>query len=176
MLRLSCQKRLVVLLTVCLMVQVAFGLGNSAAFAMGVRHPQRLVKQQIAALEDEWRSAALAHDLNAIENLLSDDYVGISWNGEVNTKAMQIDRMRTRNLVISKLDSVDSKIKVLGNVVIVTGRADVQGKSDGNDMIGIFRYTRVYQRLPSGAWKITNFEATRVSDQPGGRPHGPTTN
>jgi hypothetical protein len=26
----------------------------------------------------------------------------------------------------------------------------------------MYRYTRVYSRLPSGTWKITNFEATRV--------------
>ena len=33
-------------------------------------------------------------------------------------------------------------------------------------MHGTYRYTRVYSRLPSGTWKITNFEATRVGPAP----------
>ncbi len=171
--RLFPSKRLVVLLALCWMVAGVPGLWGGDAFALGSHHPQRRVKQQIEALEEQWRTAALADDLNAIESLLSEDYVGISWTGEINTKAMQIDRMRTRNFIISKLESLDTKIKVLGNVAIVTGRANVQGKSDGADMVGMFRYTRVYQRLPSGTWKITNFEATRVPDQMEHHLHGP---
>ncbi len=174
--RLSPLKRLILLFTCSLTVSTVLALGGRPARALGPHHPQRQIKQQIEALEEQWRAAAVAGDLNSIESLLSDDYVGISWNGEVNTKAMQIDRMRTRRFVIRKLDSVDSKIKVLGNVAIVTGRADVQGTSDGTDMVGVFRYTRVYQRLPSGIWKITNFEATRVPDQADRHLHVPATN
>ena len=171
----SPSKRLVTLLTISVMVLLLSGPTCRSATALGSHHPRRQVKQQIEALEEQWRAAALANDLATIESLLSDDYVGISWNGDVNTKAMQIDRMRTLSTVISRLDSVESKIKLLANVAIVTGRADVRGRSNGIDMVGVFRYTRVYQRLPSGAWKITNFEATRVADHPEYRPNGPAT-
>ena len=54
------------------------------------------------------------------------------------------------------------KVKLLGQVAIVTSLAEVQGQNEGLPLNGRFRYTRVYQRLPSGAWKITNFELTRV--------------
>lgn len=175
MLQPSPSKRLVVLLTFSVMVLLAFAPVSRSASALGPRHPRRQVKQQIEALEEQWRTAALANDLITIESLLSDDYVGISWTGSVNTKAMQIDRMRTLSTVITRLDYIDSRIKVLGNVAIVTGGADVQGKSDGTDMVGVFRYTRVYQRLPSGAWRITNFEATRVPDRLELPPNGPST-
>jgi hypothetical protein len=43
----------------------------------------------------------------------------------------------------------------------------VEGTNNGSSMTGLYRYTRVYQRLPSGVWKITNFEATRI---PSGHP------
>jgi ketosteroid isomerase-like protein len=127
-------------------------------------HPHKEVRQHIEDLEQQWRVATLAADVPAMDRLLSDDYVGISWNGQLNTKAMQLDRTRSRAFSLTRLDLYDSKVKIVGNVAIVTARAQVEGTSDGSDMKGTFRYTRVYQRLPSGTWKITNFEATRVPD------------
>jgi ketosteroid isomerase-like protein len=129
-----------------------------------MRHPHKEARQQIEELEQQWRAATLSADVATMDRLLSDDYVGISWNGQLNTKAMQIDRTRTRTFALTRLDLLDSKIKIVGNVAIVTARAELDGTSDGIGMKGTDRYTRVYQKLPSGTWKITNFEATRVPD------------
>ncbi len=130
--------------------------------AFGLPHPHRMAKQQIEDLEQQWRTATLTSDTAVMDHLLSDDYVGISWNGQVNTKAMQLDRVRTRTLALTRLDLSDSKIKVVHDIAIVTARASVVGTVEGSPIAGIFRYTRVYQRGTSGNWKITNFEVTRV--------------
>lgn len=134
------------------------------SLAMPVRHPHRQAQDQIATLEQEWRSATLEADAGTLEKLLSDDFVGISWTGQVNTKAMQLDRVRSRKLQLSRLDITDRKIKILPGAAIVTSTAHIEGTNEGAAMTGIFRYTRVYQRTASGTWKITNFEATRVPD------------
>jgi ketosteroid isomerase-like protein len=155
----------------CSLVAMAFALTVCQPRAQAwMPHPHKEAKQQIEELEQQWRIATLAGDVPAMDRLLSDDYVGISWNGQLNTKAMQLDRTRSRTFALTRLDLSDSKVKLVGNVAIVTARAEVEGKSDGDDMKGTFRYTRVYQKLPSGIWKITNFEATRVPD-PGEHPH-----
>jgi ketosteroid isomerase-like protein len=60
---------------------------------------------------------------------------------------------------------------LIGTTAIVTSRADVDGTNDGMPMHGTYRYTRVYSRTPSGIWKITNFEATRVGPPPEDRHH-----
>ncbi len=149
-------------LCLALLVLVALAAPRQA-FAS--RHQHHEARQEIEGLESQWRAATLASDLSAMDRLLSDDYVGISWNGQVNTKAMQIDRLRNRTFILTRLDLYDSKVRVVGDVAIVTARAEVQGTSDNSPMNGTFRYTRVYQKLPTGAWKITNFEATRVGDE-----------
>jgi ketosteroid isomerase-like protein len=133
-------------------------------------HPHKEARQQIEELEQQWRVATLAADVSAMDRMLSDDYVGISWNGQVNTKAMQLDRTRNRSFSLTRMDLFDTKVKIVGNVAIVTARAELEGTTDGTDLKGTFRYTRVYQKLPTGIWKITNFEATRVPD-PGDHPH-----
>lgn len=142
---------------------MALGLSPRLGNAAPHRHPQKQeFKRQIADLEQQWRIATLTADLPLMDRLLSEDYVGISMTGQVNTKAMQLERLRKSTLVINKIYLSDLRIKLVGSVAIVTSRAEVEGVNDGVSMNGTFRYIRVYQRLPSGVWKITNFEPTRV--------------
>jgi ketosteroid isomerase-like protein len=139
-------------------------------------HPKRndQYKHQVEKLEQAWRDAQFNADVEAMDKLLSDDYVGITMSGQVVTKLQQLDRMRKRNMVLSKMELDDVKVKLIGSTAVVTSRAEVDGTNDGNPIHGTYRYTRVYTRLPSGAWKITNFEATRVGPGLGGAGRGPT--
>jgi len=107
--------------------------------------------------------AQLNDDIGQMDRLLSDDYVGITMNGQVVTKAQQLERMRSRQLELTKIDLTDVKVKLIGTTAIVTSQANVEGTNEGTPMHGTYRYTRVYSRLPSGLWKITNFEVTRVT-------------
>jgi ketosteroid isomerase-like protein len=125
-------------------------------------HPKKQAHSQIEALEHQWQVAMLADDVTAMDKLLSDDYLGITGTGELLTKAQQLDRMKTRNINISQLTTSDVKIKLVGSIAIVTSLAQVEGVSNGTPLQGSYRYTRVYQRLPSGVWKVTSFEATHI--------------
>ena len=93
---------------------------------------------------------------------LSDDYLGITASGELVTKAQWLDRMRSRNLTLTRLEASDIKIKLKGAIAIVTSLAEVEGMSEGKPLTGSYRYTRVYQRLPNGVWNITSFEVTHI--------------
>ena len=123
---------------------------------------KHLEREQVEALEMLWRQAQLANDVPAMDKLLSDDYLGITAGGEVVTKNQQLDHMRRRLWIFNKLEISDLKIKLIGQIAIVTSLAHIEGTLDGNALDGSYRYTRVYQRLPSGVWKITNFEATHI--------------
>lgn len=119
-------------------------------------------KKQVEALEEKWRVAQLAGDIATMDRMLSDDFIGISMSGQVNTKAQQLEHIRTHRLVFTKIKLDDMKVKLVDSVAIVTCQAEVEGTSEGASVKGVYRYTRVYQHLPSGEWKITNFEATRI--------------
>lgn len=127
-------------------------------------HPRRRdeYKHQVEKLEEVWRSAQISGDVDVMDKLLSDDYVGITMTGQVVTKMQQLERMRNRNMILTRVDLTDLKVKIIGSTAIVTSLADVDGTNDGEPMHGTYRSTRVYSRQPSGAWKVTNFEATRV--------------
>jgi ketosteroid isomerase-like protein len=169
----KCYRR-VSALTMALLVTVCASLlvpvGTAAAQP---HHKSKDLKQQIEELEQQWRTAQLASDVAAMDKLLAEDYIGISMNGQVNTKAQQLERISTRRVAITKLDLSEMKVKLIGSIAIVTSRAQVEGTSDNVSVKGNYRYTRVYQHLPTGEWKITSFEATRLPQPANEKPTAP---
>ena len=144
------------------LVLLLLALLASGAVCAQRHEGKRVERVEIRAMEAQWRDAQLSEDIPAMDRLLSDNFLGITAAGQVVTKAQQLDRMRSRQIAISKLDMVDTKIKISGNLAVVTSLARLDGTANGTPLHGSFRYTRVYQRASGDGWKITNFEATRV--------------
>ncbi len=158
----------VLLLMLGAAVAAAPGYGQSGQGAhRKTLHPHRMEREQVEALERQWEQAMLTDDVPAMDKLLSDDYLGVTATGDLVTKSQQLDRMRNRTLMMTRLQTTESRVKLIGHTAIVTSLAEVEAQADGKPVQGSFRYTRVYQRLPNGTWLITSFEATRV--QPGYR-------
>jgi ketosteroid isomerase-like protein len=127
------------------------------------RHENKAVHREIESLEQQWRQAILTNNVAQMNNLLSDDYVGITSNGTVETKAQALAQRRAGTVSITKLDLSDVHIRAYGDTAVVTSVADLVGSNGDSDISGKYRYTRVYARR-RGAWKIVSFEASRVND------------
>lgn len=122
------------------------------------------VHKEIEALEDQWRQAILTNNVSQMDHLLADDYIGITSNGTVETKAQDLAQRRAGTVKITQLDLSDMHVRLYGDTAVVTSRAQLQGTNGASDISGNYRYTRVYaQRL--GHWKIVSFEASRVHDE-----------
>ena len=155
------RKTLLVLVLMAVVLPVIMAHRADAADHPHKEH-KRDYKREIEAVEEQWRTAQLAGDVATMDKLLAEDYFGISVAGQLNNKMQQLERIKSRTLVISRLDLSDSKIKLVGRVGIVTSLAEIEGMNEGEPLKGKFRYTRIYKRYPDGSWKITNFEVTRV--------------
>jgi ketosteroid isomerase-like protein len=118
--------------------------------------------KEIEGLEQDWRQAQLTNNIPEVDRLLADDYLGITANGTLETKADELARRRTGSLKITQLNLSDIKVRVYGDTAVVTSKADLVGKNGDRDVSGRYRYTRVYSnRL--GQWRIVSFEASRIS-------------
>lgn len=137
-------------------------LPAGSALARDQHERKRTERAEIVQLEQKWRQAQLADDISTMDRLLADEFLGITASGQVVTKGQQLDRMRTHNFALTELDISDLKMKISGNLAVVTSLAHMNGTVNGKPLRGNFRYTRVYHRVGRGEWKITNFEATRV--------------
>lgn len=137
------------------------------AKALGPLHHGREVHKEIEEIENEWRKAQLTNDWKTMDHLLDDEYTGISTNGQIQTKEQAIAARKAGTLVLKKLNFSDVKVHVQssGNAAVVTSRAEVVGTNGGEDISGMYRYMRVYEKH-LGQWRIVNFIATRIDDRP----------
>jgi hypothetical protein len=127
------------------------------------RHENKAIHKEIATLEQRWRQAIVTNNVAEMNNLLSNDYIGITSNGTVENKAQALAQRRAGTVSIAKLDLSDIHIRIYGNTAVVTSVADLVGSNGDSDISGKYRYTRVYA-LRRGGWKIVSFEASRVHD------------
>jgi ketosteroid isomerase-like protein len=127
------------------------------------RHENHAIHKEIEALEMQWRQAIVSNDVNEMDHLLADDYIGISANGTVETKAQALAQRKAGTVKISQLDLTDFKVRVYGDTAVVTSQANLSGINGQSDISGNYRYTRVYNRR-LGQWKIVSFEASRIHD------------
>jgi ketosteroid isomerase-like protein len=126
------------------------------------KHETRHIIDQ---LEEKWRIALLKGDTAAMDSLLADDYMAITATGTVQTKAQTLDNLRSGRTHFTQIEVSDRKVRFYGTTALVTSSADVQGTtSDEGKIGGSLRYTRVYVKDATGAWKIVSFEASAVRE------------
>jgi ketosteroid isomerase-like protein len=127
------------------------------------------IRHEIDQLEQAWRNAILNQNTEAMDALLSDDYMAITASGTLQTKEQALDNLRTRRVHLTTLEVSDRKVRFYGTTAVVTSLAEVQGTNNEGEVSGSFRYTRVYVRDQRGEWKIVSFEASRIRDPGDGK-------
>lgn len=137
--------------------------GHPGGLPRAQRHEYR---HEIEQLEDAWRTAILKSNSTALENLLADDYTGITSKGAIQTKDQAVQSLKSGALQLTMLEISDRKVRVYGTTAVVTSVAELTGGKSDPEMTGRYRYTRVYVRNPQGQWKIVSFEASRIQESP----------
>jgi len=137
--------------------------GHPNGLPRAQRHEYR---HEIELLEEAWRTAMLKGNSAALENLLADDYTGITAKGAIQTKDQAIQSLKSGALQLTALEISDRKIRVYGTTAVVTSIAELTGSKTDQEITGRYRYTRVFVRNAQGQWKIVSFEASRIQESP----------
>jgi len=140
--------------------------------AASLPHPHRQPRQIVLIIEKMERqvqNAELTGNTATLATMLSDDYLGIYSDGTLATKTETLDSLKSGSTHFSDISIFDRKIRVFGSTAVVTSKARVKGVREGENVTGLYRYTRVYHRH-NGVWKIVSFEASTV--HPHGSHHG----
>lgn len=111
-------------------------------------------RAEVEAAEAALRAAMLAGDVSALDRLLDDALVFTDQAGRVLGKADDLAAYRAGLLRLSRADVTDRAIRLAGHdAAVVTLRAELAGRWDGNAFAGAFRYTRVWHRA-EGGWRL----------------------
>jgi ketosteroid isomerase-like protein len=139
----------------------------SAALAQ-VSSEEKNVEQQIKKLEQARLDAYLHLDAKALNHLMSNDYTSIYANGEVVTKARELDGIKaapagTLSSITASIDQLF--VRSYGNAAVLRGILTVKGKIDWSqkdiDINASFRYTAIYVKMQD-SWRITFSQFTAI--------------
>ena len=86
---------------------------------------------QIIAFENLWNQMQIAHDANAMEQMLDPDFILTDYDGSVLNKAQFLASIRDKSNQLTTEVSQDMKLHRHGDTVIVIGATHEQGTLKG---------------------------------------------
>lgn len=100
---------------------------------------------------------------DALEYYLADDYVHTNYRGVVRTKRDIVDDLEAQSVTREYLNLDDIRIRVYGDVAIVTARAVTSRNESGVESTADYRQMRVFRR-EQGRWRAFLMQTTLVAE------------
>ena len=122
------------------------------------------VEQEIIKLENGWNDAQIKNDGAFLDRILADDYTGTEANGNVVTKAQEIANLKPGDSVVTSIVNDDYKVRVYGDVAVVTFRCTFKGKAQGKDYINPQRFTNTWVKH-AGRWQCVATHGSMIAQK-----------
>ena len=120
--------------------------------------------QEIVILEARIRAAQLSADITALDDLISDNLLFTGPNGQLGTKAQDIEAYRSGTVRFMAHIPEELRIRrVRADVAISSLRAQLTVDVAGSISHGLYRYTRVWAREEDGAWRVVGGHVSLVN-------------
>ena len=101
-------------------------------------------------------------DVQTLSNIYADDYVLVTAEGAVRTKADQINELRSGQLQFQPVEIIDRTVRVYNGTAIVLSHERSTIIRNGQNIGGDFRANRVYAKR-DGRWQLVLTQATRIT-------------
>ncbi len=128
------------------------------------------VQRAVTGAQRRWEEALRQFDSEAMQSLLAEDDIQTDFRGAVQDKAswMQDFKRVAANVHSGKtqweMSFDDEKVRVYGDLAIVTGRGTFNGRRNGAPVNHVIRFTNVWVKR-GGAWQLVKYQATPVQPQ-----------
>ena len=127
-----------------------------------------IADQEIIILEARIRAAQLIADLTALEDLISDDLLFTGPDGQLGTKAQDIEAYRSGTVRFMAHIPEELRIRrVSADVSISALRVQLMVNVAGNLSHGTYRYTRVWAREDGRTWRVVGGHVSLVNSLDG---------
>jgi ketosteroid isomerase-like protein len=113
--------------------------------------------------EDARYKAQIGNDFEALDRLFAKDLVYIHSSTVQDTKASFTESLRSGKVSYHSMERSDTKVRVFGNVAIITGKAVFEVTSRGRDMTLNLLFHAVWVQRDSGL-QFVSWQATRLPE------------
>ncbi len=119
---------------------------------------------EIVSLETRIRAAQLSADITALDELISDDLLFTGPDGQLGTKAQDIEAYRSGTVKFLAHIPRELRIRRVGeNIAISSLRAQLTVDVAGNISHGVYRYTRIWAREDGKRWRVVGGHVSLVN-------------
>jgi ketosteroid isomerase-like protein len=108
---------------------------------------------KISALEAKWCDAYKQRDVGTMSAMLADDFIITVEDGNTYGKAGYIAHSGDANTQVEVSEMIEPKVRVRGNVAIVTGAYHEKGKTKGKPYEYRDRFTDTWINA-GGSWQV----------------------
>jgi ketosteroid isomerase-like protein len=122
------------------------------------------VETEIKKLVTEYAAGMAKNDFNSFDKTTSDNFMFVSNDGSIQTKADRISSMKEGATKYESLtyDDVNVRVNAEGNGAVVIAKATVKGMNMGKPIDGVNRVTQVWSKTKDG-WKMASLQATAMT-------------
>jgi len=123
------------------------------AATLGAAQEKRDPAAKVLDLENKWNDAYKAGDINAFNTLLADDFIITVEDGTTYSKAGYIAHLGGPTEHVDVPEMSDVKVRVHGNIAVVTGAYHEVGTSKRKPYEYLDRFTDVWMHTNAG-WQL----------------------
>ena len=118
---------------------------------------------EIVTCEAALRAAQLASDTKALDRLIADELLFTGPDGQLGTKSQDLAAYTAGIVRFLSHDPEELRVRRVGDDVVITGlRTRLAVEAGGTLARGTYRYTRVWAREGSAAWRVVGGHVSEV--------------
>jgi ketosteroid isomerase-like protein len=111
------------------------------------------VDQTLAKMEQDWVDAILKRDTATVDRILADDFVATLPDGRTQTKAPNIENLKSGAFTSAGMTINDVKVRTFGDTAVVTYGQSEKSQYQSKDISGRTLWTDVFVKR-NGKWQI----------------------
>jgi ketosteroid isomerase-like protein len=123
----------------------------------------KAAQDELKQIENDWSNAQKARDAKRLGEILADDWVGLGWDGERSDKAKALEDVKSPSNALDSFQMGPMKVRIFGNVAVVTGSDTEKSKEHGKDSSGKYIWTDVFVNQ-NGKWKAVASQSAKVAE------------
>jgi ketosteroid isomerase-like protein len=117
----------------------------------------------VQAIETRLAQATARGDAKAVGRIIAGDFFSVDANGNRETRASILDRLRANPWHVQLFQQEDLEIHLFGETAIATGIDRVQARdAGGRDYNGAYRFLHVFQKR-NGRWRLIAGQGVRLA-------------
>jgi ketosteroid isomerase-like protein len=122
------------------------------------------MQEEVVKLENEFARAGASNDADTLDEILADDWIIVDPDGSFIDKARFLGVIKSGVLSHESMESTDLRVRLYGNIALVTGLTTTKGKFMGQDFASCERTTDIFAKQ-TDRWQCVFTQLTRFTNK-----------